>query len=120
MGYVKVDEHCFENFLRDLQPFTLWFLPIHPTGAPKDAFESLIIEDIGAVTTVDMIAAQVTEVLFRCFRRCFFDGCCNKLSERFELDRECGVESMLGGKSSIGSLADRVDFASIGSESMPK
>ena len=120
MSYMEVDKHCLEDFLRDLQPFPFWFFTKYVTGTSNDMFDSFIIEDVSVVAVVNVVAAKVGKMLFRCFRRRFLGGCSDTLSECIELDREGGVNSMLCRKFSIGSLANIVDFASIGSESMPK
>ena len=67
MSYVEAYKHRLKDFLRDLQPFTLWFLFIYTTGTSNDAFDSFIIEDVDAVFMINMIATKMTKILFRRF-----------------------------------------------------
>ena len=46
MSYVEAYKHRLKDFLRDLQPFTLWFLFIYTIDTSNDAFDSFIIEDV--------------------------------------------------------------------------
>src|SRR5579859_7731323 len=78
-----------------------------------------VVENVSRVPFVDMVASEVTDIRFGCFRRHFFGGSGNELGERFKLDGEW-FESLATCKPGIRCLTSSVDPASIGSESMPK
>lgn len=83
-------------------------------------FNTFIAEDVGIVSVIDVEAMEVTDVYFLCFRRHLFGNCGDKVSEGFEGDRKGWGESMMSREFDVGSLSRAIDFASIGSESMPK
>ena len=61
---METDEHCFKDFLRDLHPFPLGFCPIDAAGSPKDAFDPLIVKNIGVVSLINVVTVEVINIHF--------------------------------------------------------
>ena len=120
MSWVEVDKYRLKNFLRDFQPFPLWFWAIHATGSSDDTFNTFIAEDVGIVSVIDVEAMEVADVCLHCFRQRLFGDCSDKVSKCFEGDMEGRGKSMMSREFDVGSLSCAIDFVSIGSESMPK
>ena len=61
---METDEHYFKDFLHDLHPFPLGFCPVDVASSPKDAFDPLIVENVGVVSLINVVTAEVTNIHF--------------------------------------------------------
>src|SRR5204862_3455172 len=84
-----------------------------------DTFDAFIVENVGRIPFVNVVASEMTNVRFGCFHRRFFSGSGDEFSERFKLYGEW-LETLATCESCICRLAVCVDLASIGSEPMPQ